>query len=263
MGIYLVTGCLGGMGSALCRKLLEEGHRVFGIDRAGKNETDGVTLLSADITDEESVRQAFHEIREKAGRLDGIIHMAGVYDLNSLVEMPEEDFVRDFNVNLFGMFRVNRQFLPLLSEGGRIVIISSELAPLYPLPFTGIYAVTKTAVEQYARALRMELQLLNHPVTVVRPGAVDTGMLPVSTEKLERFSEKTRLYSFGAARFRKIVNAVESRSVPPEKIAGIVSRALKARHPRRTVNVNRNPLLLLYGVLPEKLKLFAIRKILS
>ena len=42
--------------------------------------------------------------------------MAGVYDLNSLVEMPEEDFVRDFNVNLFGMFRVNRQFLPVCGE---------------------------------------------------------------------------------------------------------------------------------------------------
>ena len=64
MGIYLVTGCLGGMGSALCRKLLEEGHRVFGIDRAGENETDGVTLLTADITDEDR-RNIFYRNGER------------------------------------------------------------------------------------------------------------------------------------------------------------------------------------------------------
>ncbi len=262
MATYLITGAGGGMGSVLCRKLAQEGHRVLGIDRVLPEPEDGVRFFAADITRTEDLQAAADSLREEGVRLDGIIHMAGIYDLNSLAEMPEADFCRDFDVNLFGLFRVNKLFLPLLNEGGRIVIISSELAPLHPLPFTGIYAVTKTAVEHYAEALRMELQLLGHPVIVIRPGAVRTGMLPASTEKLDRFCRETRLYPHNAGRFKRIVGRVEARNVPPERIADTVRKALTARKPRLVYSVNRNPLLLLFNRLPQRLQLRIIRKIL-
>ena len=273
MGNYLVTGACGGMGSAICRRLTENGHRVWGIDRLPDNRLPdsglpdappkGPTVVAADLTDADALRAAAERIGAEAGELDGIVHAAGVYDLNSLLEMPEEDFVRDFDVNLFGTFRVNRLFAPLLRQGGRIVMISSELAPLRPLPFTGIYAVTKTAVESYAAALRMEAQLLGHRVTVIRPGAVKTDMLPASTEKLERFCASTALYRCNADRFRRIVDRIEAKSVPPERIAATVEKALTAAHPKLTYCVNRSPLLLLYGALPARLQLWAVRKILS
>lgn len=263
MGNYLITGALGGMGQALCRALSGAGHRVWGLDRPSDEVPAGCTLVPTDLTKPEEVEEAFRRIREEAGSLDGIVHVAGVYDLASLVEMPDEDFLRDFNVNLFGVFRVNRQFLPLLGEGGRIVIVSSELAPLPALPFTGIYAVTKTAVDKYAEALRMELQLLGHPVIVLRPGAVDTGMLSVSTEKLARFCEGTKLYSCNAVRFRRIVERVEARKVPPEKVAVLVSEALAAHRPKPVYHLNHNPLLLLFRFAPQRLRLWAIRKLLS
>ena len=259
---YLVTGACGGMGSAVCDALSAKGHLVWKIDcRPGEDADDH--FIAADITRTADLQAALERVRAEAGTLDGIIHASGVYDLNSLLEMPEEDFRRDFDVNLFGVFRVNRIFTPLLSEGGRIVIISSELAPLHPLPFTGIYAVTKTAVEQYAAALRMELQLLKRQVIVIRPGAVRTQMLPVSTAKLDRFCDETGLYQCNAARFRRIVGRVEARNVPPKKIAGTVCRALAARRPRLVYKVNRNPLLLVFNALPKRLQLRIIRRILS
>ncbi len=263
MGSYLVTGAAGGMGSALCRALAAQGHDVWGLDRTCGKMPEGWTLIPSDITDSEAVEEAFRRVREEAGSLAGIIHMAGVYDLASLVEMPEEDFLRDFNVNLFGVFRVNRQFLPLLAPGGRIVIVTSELARLPVLPFTGVYAVTKAALDKYAEALRMELQLLDHPVIVLRPGAVSTGMLPASMEKLARFCAETKLYSCNAVRFRRIVERVEARSVPPEKIAEAVCRALRARRPKPVITVNPNPLLLLFRLLPQRLRLWAIKRVLS
>ena len=261
MGNYLVTGANGGMGTALCRLLAAKGHRVWGVDRTAV-EAQGRTVLAADLCDSAALEPVMSTIAAEAGRLDGVIHTAGVYDLNALAEMPEADFVRDFNVNLFGMFRVNRLAVPLLREGGRIVMVSSELAPLYPLPFTGVYAVTKTAVEQYANALRMELQLLGHPVVVIRPGAVKTGMLPTSTEKLDRFCKNTKLYRCNADRFRKIVNRVEARSVPPETVAAVILRALTAPRPKLTYCVNRNPYLLLLNALPKRMQLWIIRRIL-
>ena len=263
MANYLITGAGGGMGAALCRRLTAEGHRVWGLDLKPAESGKGWTGLCADITDGDSLCRAFDRVREAAGLLDGIIHAAGVYDLASLVEMPEEDFCRDFDVNVFGVFRVNRIFLPLLAEKGRIVIISSELAPLHPLPFTGIYGVTKTALERYAESLRMELQLLGRRVIVVRPGAVRTAMLPASTGKLDRFCEQTGLYRCNAARFREIVDRVEARNVPPERIAGVIARALSAGRPRLVYNVNRNPLLLLLNALPQRMQLWIIRRILA
>lgn len=263
MGNYLITGAAGGMGSALCRALTGAGHRVWGLDRASGPSPEGWTLLPADLTKPEEVEAAFRIVQEEAGALDGIVHAAGLYDLGSLVEMPEADFLRDFDVNLFAAFRVNRAFLPLLAPGGKIVIVTSELAPLPVLPFTGVYAVTKAALDKYAEALRMELQLLGHPVIVLRPGAVRTGMLPASTEKLAKFCEETKLYSCNASRFRRIVEKVEARSVPPERVAALLSGVLAAPRPRPVYHLNRNPLLLLFRFLPQRTRLWAIRMILS
>ena len=121
----------------------------------------------------------------------------------------------------------------------------------------------KFAVEQYAAALRMELQLLGYRVIVIRPGAVDTGMLPASTVKLERFCTETRLYAVNAERFRRIVGRVEARKVSPDRIAAVVWRSLVVSRPRLVCAVNRNPLLLLLNTLPRRLQLWIIRKILS
>ena len=264
MADYLVTGAGGGMGSALCRALAEAGDRVWGIDRrVPEGGAAGWTFIAADLTKTAELEAALEQVREEAGGLDGIVHAAGVYDLNSLVEMPEEDFIRDFNVNVFGTFRVNRLFVPVLREKGRVVVITSELAPLHPLPFTGIYGVTKAAADRYADALRMELQLAGHPVIVIRPGAVKTAMLPASTKKLDEFCEKTEVYRCNAERFRRIVGRVEARNVPPEAIAVLIRKALKTKRPRLVYTKNRNPLLLLLNGLPKRTQLYIIKKILA
>ena len=140
--------------------------------------------------------------------------------------------------------------------------LTSELAPLDPLPFTGIYAVTKSALDKYAYSLRMELQLLGICVSVIRAGAVDTGMLGVSTRELDRFCANTKLYSCNAKRFKGIVGSVEARRVPPEKIAAKAYAILTKRSPRFAYCINRNPLLLLLNALPKRLQLWAIRQVL-
>ena len=164
---------------------------------------------------------------------------------------------------MFGVYRVNREFLPLLRQGSRILITTSELAPLDPLPFTGLYGITKSALDKYAFSLRMELQLLGIDVVVLRPGAVKTGLLDVSTAELQRFCGNTKLYSCNAKRFRAIVEAVEARHIPPEAVAKKALRILGAKHPRYVYAMNRNPLLLLMHLLPKRLQTWAIRLVLK
>ena len=263
MKTALITGVAGGMGRACAVRLMEEGYEVWGFDIREPEDLPGLRFRRVDLSDPTAVEETARSLGEAGMRADCIVHMAGIYELNSLVEMPEEDWRRVFEVNLFAVYRVNRAFLPLLREHARIVLTSSELAPLCPLPFTGIYGVTKAAAEKYAFALRMEVQLLGHSVVILRPGAVDTGLLGVSTDKLERFCQNTALYPGGADRMRRIVERVEARKIPPEKVAALLSRILRAKRPRGVYTINSNPLLRLMNILPVSLQCRVIRRILS
>ncbi len=250
------------MGRATVLALRERGFRVFALDKRVGGAEEGIIPVEADITREESVKAALEEVRAHTSSLLAILHFAGIYMLDSLVEMDAEAFRTIFDVNLYGAFLVNKTFLPLLGENSRILITTSELAPLDPLPFTGIYAVSKGALDKYAYSLRMELQLLGISVSVLRAGAVNTGMLGASTEALDRFCDKTALYSCNADRFKRIVDGVEARHISPEKLAKKALRILGKRKPAFAYSINRNPLLLLLNALPKRLQLWVIRRVL-
>lgn len=258
----VVTGAYGGMGYATVKALRDSGFRVFALDKRVKEAEKNIIPLETDITDEESVTRSCEMISAYTDSLYAIIHFAGIYMLDSLVEMDSDSFRKIFDVNMYGAYLVNKSLLPMLKQGSRVIITTSELAPLDPLPFTGIYAVTKGALDKYAYSLRMELQLLDISVSVLRAGAVDTGMLGVSTTALDRFCDETKLYSCNAKRFKKIVDMVEARCVKPEKISKKVLRILKKRKPAFAYSINRNPLLLLMSILPKRLQLFVIKLIL-
>ena len=259
----LITGAYGGMGRATVDLLKTRGFRIFALDKRVGEAEENVLPIEADLTSEESIAAAFETVRAQADGLYAILHFAGVYMLDSLVEMESDAFDRIFAVNMRAAFLVNKTFLPLLDNGSRVLITTSELAPLDPLPFTGIYAVTKAALDRYAYSLAMELQLLGIRVSVLRAGAVKTDMLGASTTALDRFCADTRLYSCNAARFKRIVERVEARCVPPRKIAEKCARILKKRRPAFAYHINRNPLLLLMNLLPKRVQLFLISRILK
>lgn len=259
----LVTGAYGGMGKATAKALKARGFRVFALDRTVGDEEENIVPIEADLADENSIKNAFDRVREMTDGLFAIIHFAGVYMLDSLVEMDSEAFERIFKINLGGVYLVNKIFMPLLQNGSRIVITTSELAPLDPLPFTGVYAVSKAALDKYAYSLCMELQLKGIKVSVLRAGAVATDMLGVSTTALDRFCQTTALYSCNAKRFKKIVDSVEARSVAPSRIAQKVMHILERRNPRFAYSINRNPLLLMLNAFPKRLQLWIIKQVLK
>ncbi len=263
MSSVLVTGAYGGMGRAACLLLRDMGYTVFALDKKVLDIEKGIIPIEADITSEESVKNALNTVSGAAERLDAILHFAGIYMLDSLVEMSDEAFSKIVDVNLRGAFLINKTFLPMLGIGSRILIVTSELATLDPLPFTGIYAVTKAALDKYAYSLRMELQLLGISVSVLRAGAVKTNMLGVSTDALDRFCSETKLYCCNAERFKQIVDKVEARHIEPQKIAQKACKILKRQSPRFAYSINRNPLLLLLNALPKRLQLFAIKMVLK
>ena len=265
MKTIVVTGARGGMGRAFTLKAAEKGYRVFALDISPAEDTPGENIIPilCDITSESSIKAAAEEVRKVTDTVYAVVHFAGIYILDSLVEISPEDYERIFRINVFGPYLVNRTFVPFLREGSRILMTTSELAPLPPLPFTGLYAVTKAALDRYAFSLLMELQLKGIYVSVIRPGAVRTKMIDKSTSDLERFCRNTKLYRTNAERFRAIVDSVESRAVEPDVLAAKTLSIIEKRKPHFAYTINNNLLLKLTHICPKRLELGIVKRILN
>ncbi|MBQ3901731.1 MAG: SDR family oxidoreductase, partial [Clostridia bacterium] len=104
----LVTGAAGGMGRAVTDLLTKNGYRVFALDREPCPGSQNLIPVITDLTDGDAVASAFRAVSEKTDGLFAIVHLAGIYTLDSLVEISPEKFDRAFRVNLGGAFLVNR-----------------------------------------------------------------------------------------------------------------------------------------------------------
>lgn len=263
----LVTGAFGGMGKSTVKLLLENGFTVFALDKYVNNsfESDNVYSLECDITNENSVINSYEKVKEvlNGKYLNAIIHFAGIYLLNSLVEIDTKEFENIYKINVFGSFYINKHFQSLLTNGSKIILTTSELAVIDPLPFTGLYGITKASLDKYAFSLAMELNLLGIMVSVLRCGACNTKLLDISLSELDKFCNNTKLYSCNSLRFKKIVNSIETKNVTPDKVANKIYKIYNKKNPKFVYNLNRNKLLLLYNIMPKRFKLWIIKKILT
>lgn len=259
----LVVGCNGGMGKAICQKLTEKQFAVIGIDIGDSASVDNISYFKGDVRDFDGLQNIFEQLKEQNIHLHAIVCTSGIYRMNSLLEISHEDYQKIFDINFMGVYRVNKIFAPLMGKDSRFVITSSELAPLNPLPFTGLYGITKAALEKYAFSLRMEVKLLDMHVSVIRPGAVKTQLLDDTMANINAFCDNTELYKENSRKFLNIVNAVESKHVPPERVAKLVAKAVCAKRPKFVYNLNRNLGLRLLSALPPKMQVGIISTLLK
>ena len=259
----IISGYSGGMGLETTKKLTNNGYFVYGLDiKSPEAELENSKFIKTDVRDLESIKNAFEIISKECNEIELIISMAGTYTFNSLIEMSEEEFINIFNTNVFGVYRLNKVFLPLLKKKGKIVIISSELANTDPLPFTGLYGISKSTLEKYAYSLRMELQLIDYQVSIIRPGAVETKFIEASNKAIEEFSNNTTMYQHIAERYKKVIGGIESKTIKTNKIANLMYKIANKKKPRYVYKINRNPLLLIMNLLPKRFQNWVIKKIL-
>ncbi|MBE6967828.1 MAG: SDR family NAD(P)-dependent oxidoreductase [Ruminococcaceae bacterium] len=244
----LITGAASGIGRAAAERFLARGHRVFGIDRSA---AEGFPCFTADITDEAALVKVREKLEAGGITLDAILNIAGMHIMASLVECDHQKMKRAVDVNLTGTILVNRVFHRCLKEDGRILIVTSEVAGLDPLPFNGLYSVTKTALDAYAQALRQELNLLGQKVITVRPGAVETPLCSGSVTATADLADSTELYKKQAKSFSGLAAKFMGRPIKAEKLGALLCKAAAAKHPRYTYKIHRNPGLVLLSALPK------------
>ena len=261
----LITGAANGIGKSVCESLLEnEKNTIFALDICEFNyQHSNLKTYSCDICDIESLNQIFLNLKNKNITLDVIINIAGIFIIDSFIEVSSEELHKIFNVNLFGTININKIFFPLLKENGRRIITSSEVAPLDPMPFNGIYNVTKTAIDSYSQALRQELNFLGYKVITIRPGAFDTKLANNSLIKTKELMNKTNLYKNHSKKFYIIVKKFMGKPKDPKKIAKVYLKAVYRKKPKLIYKKNTNKLLALLNILPKRLQCFIIKLIVK
>lgn len=262
----VVTGAAGGMGRAVAEKLANNGYFVYACDiRKNLNDHENICQLQVDVRSQESIDAAFAKISAETDFLDAIINFAGIIMMNSLVEISEEDYIKIFDVNVFGAYRINKTFLPLvLKNKGKIIVTTSELASDKVIPFNSIYSISKKALDAYAEGLRMELALLGVPVITLRPGAVSTNMLSLSDNAVDSMISDTVLYDSNTKKFKKIVASQQGKAIPATKIAEIVLKILRKKRVKKYVYTkNASIKLKLLNLVPDRFQVKIYKTLLK
>lgn len=176
--IAVITGASSGIGKEVALLLSHKGYYVYALSRSAEDKRVEISGAGAieyrvcDVTDEESISQAFEGIP----RIDVLIHAAGSGIAGSCEMVSNRDAHKQFEVNYFGVLNVNRVALPILrSQKHGKVIITTSIAGVYPIPFQSHYSASKFALEAYAGALRLELKAFGIKVATIQPGDTKTG----------------------------------------------------------------------------------------
>jgi len=258
----LITGAASGIGKAAAEYFTQRGHTVYGTDLSPAD-IDGVCSFSADITDEASLLTVKSHLQANNIVLDAIINVAGIHMMASLVESNYLKMKKVIDVNLSGTVLVNRIFHECLAKDGRIVIVTSEVAAFDPMPFNGLYNVTKTALDSYAQALRQELNLIGQKVVTVRPGAVETPLSSGSMTATQALADSTALYSKQAKNFAGLAAKFMGTPIKPEVLAALIYKAATTKHPKLIYKKHQNIGLVLLNTLPKRLQCAVIKLLLS
>lgn len=175
--VALVTGASSGVGEALAPLLAERGYFVYGMSRRSVD-LPGVTALPADVTDALAVAAAVARIEAERGRLDVVVHCAGIGGAGPVESMPTERARRIVETNFWGSWHLCQATLPLLlaSERGRLVLVGS-IAGFMGIPYRAAYCASKAAVRNLVDSLRLEVAGSNLGVTLVAPGDIATNSM--------------------------------------------------------------------------------------
>ncbi|XP_046363973.2 17-beta-hydroxysteroid dehydrogenase type 6-like [Haliotis rufescens] len=177
----LITGCDTGIGYGLAQRLLLEGFTVIatcldvegpGARELKKNRSGRVHVIRLDVTSDESVELCFERARKicKGTGLWGLVNNAGVVSFGDVELTTMDIFQRVVDVNLLGVIRVTKAFLPLVRyTQGRIVNVTS-VKGLCAYPCFGAYNISKYGAEGLTDTLRLEMKRFGVKVIAVEPG---------------------------------------------------------------------------------------------
>lgn len=184
--VTVVTGASRGIGAAIAQTLANAGAIVVvnyvGSQKAADEVVNAIisnggqaTSIQADISKTYEVKRLFDEVIAKYGRVDVLVNNAGIMITKLIADTTDEDFTRQFDINVKGVFNTLREAATRLADNGSIINFSTSVNRLM-LPTYGTYVATKAAVEQLTRVFAKEVGKRNINVNSVSPGPTNTEL---------------------------------------------------------------------------------------
>ena len=181
--VALVTGGTEGIGLAIARLFVQEGAYLFitgrrqrELDQAVKTIGDNVAGIQGDVANMADLDRLYETIGRAKGRIDVVVANAGVGEFAAFGTVTEEHFDKLFDINVKGAFFTVQKALPLLVEGGSVILIGS-VASVKGTSSFGVYGATKAALRSFARTWTTDLKERRVRTNVLSPGPIKTSLL--------------------------------------------------------------------------------------
>jgi 2-keto-3-deoxy-L-fuconate dehydrogenase len=173
--VAVVTGGGSGIGAAVVRVLRERGAEVAVLDLDTAGVGDDVFAVRADVTDDDSVRQAVTTVVQRFGRLDILVNNAGIGAQGTVADNDDDEWHHVLDVNVLGMVRTTRAALPHLRHSPAAAVVNTcSIAATAGLPQRALYSASKGAVLALTRAMAADHLPEGIRVNCVNPGTADT-----------------------------------------------------------------------------------------
>lgn len=245
----LITGSSSGIGEAAALHFAAQGWNVAATMRNPQKDqrlhkVQGIQCFALDVTDQNSIDQAFEAVLKAFGRIDVVVNNAG-YGVDGVFEaMADEVIQQQFDTNVFGLMRVTRAAIPIMrSQGGGHIVQIASVGGRITFPLFSIYHGTKWAVEGFSESLQYELRQFNIQVKIVEPGPIQTDFYGRSRIFVK--PENSNLYDDIIAKAEKTTGSTVTKAAGPDKVAKTIYRAAQHRGLRMRFSVGQpGPLML-------------------
>ena len=177
----LVTGASSGLGREMAELLAAEGFFVYAgarkdSDIAELNQIENMQAVRLDVTKQQDIDQAVATITEAGRGLYGLINNAGVAVVAPLIEVDEDDFDFQMDVNVYGPYRVTKAFAPLIIASRGRISTTSSISGVLAGPLLGPYSMSKHAIEAFTDSLADEMAKFGVKVSAIEPGSYNSDI---------------------------------------------------------------------------------------
>jgi short-subunit dehydrogenase len=269
----LITGCASGIGLYAAQALLQRGYRVFATARreedVAKLKHLGLEALQLDVNCSHSIQTALTQVLAcTGGTLDVLFNNAGYGQPGAIEDLQRQHIEQQFQTNVYGLMELCSAVVPIMRKQGRGRIINnSSLLGLVAMPYRGVYAASKFAVEGLCDALRQELYGSGIKVILLEPGPIQTNFrnhaYKAYTQAVdEKASQHQHAYQKMAAYYRER-QGHGWLTQSPAAVSRKLIKAIESKRPRARYYIGLPTYLLAFArrLLPTWALDYVLRKI--
>lgn len=260
--VAVITGASSGIGLTTAKYFRENGFVIYNLSRRKVDEK-GIISITCDVTSVEQVKDAINQIVSEQGQIDVLINNAGFGISGSSENQSLEDVEKLFKVNFMGAVNVTQQVLPIMRKqrNGKIINTGS-VAGVFPIPFQSFYSATKSAIDMWAKALRLE----------VKPFGVQVGTVLVGDTKTNFTDKREKSTLDDGTDYEEVVKKSiakmerdEQKGKDPITVAKVMLKLASSRKMPATKVVGGSYKLLVFlnKILPQRFMLWVVGKLYS